>query len=203
MSYVFLDLETTGLDADVNHITEVGAIKTNEYGDIIGRFHSMVRLPAGAVVPEFIVELTGITDELLKKEGRAVGDVMNDLHEFIGENVVVAQYAPFDLSYIEKHFVVKNFFDTRTISYALGHDKSGLKDLAKRYDVALDEHHRSIGDAIACKEIFFEMIEDVADTGSNVGSLLNVVGTRPERMPKVYPKNTIAVVDYGDKKAGE
>ncbi|MCA1800604.1 MAG: 3'-5' exonuclease [Actinobacteria bacterium] len=203
MSYVFLDLETTGLDADANFITEVGAVKTNEYGDTIATFHSMVRLPKGEKVPEFITELTGITDEQLVKEGRAVGDVMNDLYEFISGDIVIAQYAPFDLSFIEKHFEVKYFFDTRTMAYELGHEKASLKDLAARYDAPMPKHHTAISDANACKVIFFEMVEVLLAKGKHPGNLMNVIGTKPERIPKIYPKNMVAVVHHGKKKRGE
>lgn len=203
MSYVFLDLETTGLDAKKSHITEVGAVRTNDYGETVAEFHAMVRLPKGEKVPELIVELTGITDELLAKEGRAVGDVMNDLYEFIGDSIVVAQYAPFDLSFIEKHFTIAHFFDTRTMAYEIGHKKAGLAKLAESYGIEMSVHHRAIGDAQTCRDIFFKMVEVLESAGFAAGSLMNVVGTRPERVPSVFPKNTVAIVDYEKKKESE
>lgn len=201
MSYVFLDLETTGLDADTCHITEIGAIRVNEYGDVIGQFDTYVRLPEGEKIPEDISRFTGITDDDLETYGITSESAMAQLERFIGdEGIVVAQHAPFDISFIEKHFEVKNFFDTRTLAYALDLPKANLKGLAEHYGIDMGTHHRAYSDAKTCGEIFFKQLEDL---GSRAHEYLNVVGVKPERVPKKYPKNTIAVVEFGDKKEGE
>lgn len=202
MSYVFLDLETTGLDSDICYITEVAAVRTNDYGDVMEEFHTMVRLPEGESVPELITKLTGITDEMLK-DGVSQQKAMLDLARFIGDDIVVAQYAPFDLSFIERHFQVMNFYDTRTMAYALELPSAKLVDIAKHYGFEQEEAHRALSDAHDCRKVFFEMVEEFARRGESAGELMNVVGTKPERIPKRYPLSTIAVVDYGEEKAGE
>lgn len=201
MSYVFLDIETTGLDADTCFITEVAAVKTNEYGDVIEEINMLVALPEGESVPEFITELTGITDGDLIEAGVRIDFAMDTLKQFIGEDVVIAQYAPFDLSFIEKHFEVKNFFDTRTMAYELRLPGAKLNQIAEHYGIEMAEHHRALSDAMTCASIFFEMMEEIG--GSRLGEFLNVVGTKPERMPKIYPIHTITVVDYAEKEGDE
>lgn len=197
MSYVFLDLETTGLDGDKDFITEVAAVKTNEYGDVIEEYHTMVRLPEGEKVPEIITKLTGITDEMLV-DGVSQQKAMLDLARFIGDSIVVAQYAPFDLWFIEKHFKVANFYDTRTMAYALDLPSAKLAGIVEHYGFEQEEAHRALSDAHDCRKVFFEMVEAFANDGLTAGSLMNVVGTKPERMPKVFPVNTLMVIDYGE-----
>lgn len=196
MSYVFLDLETTGLDADTCFITEVAAVKTNEYGDVLEEMNFLVKLPEGESVPKFITELTGITDEMLATQGEEAVIVMDFLREFIGDDVVVAQYAPFDLSFIEKHFKVQHFFDTRTMAYHLRLPSAKLDGITEHYGIEMEEHHRALPDAKACGEAFFKMAEEL---GREITDLFCVVGTKPERMPTVFPSATVAVVDYSEK----
>lgn len=57
------DIETTGLDPARDSITEIGAVVVED-GNITGRFHSLVN--PEVPIPEEIVELTGITDEMVK-----------------------------------------------------------------------------------------------------------------------------------------
>lgn len=199
MTYVFLDIETTGLDSEKHFITEVAAVKTNEYGDELGSINTYVELPEGEEVPAFITELTGITTEDLLEHGIPIDSAMTYLEHFIGDSIVVAQYAPFDFSFIEKHFTIANFYDTRSMAYALDLPAANLKGLAAHYGVDLGTHHRAIYDAKSCKDVFFAMVEDFSNAGLSAATMLNVVGTKPERMPTVFPSSTIAVVDYGEK----
>jgi len=203
IQYVFLDLETTGLDAETSFVTEIAAVRTDAHGEVLAEFQTMVSLPHGETVPEFIVGYTGITDEMLEgAPGQEYAMIM--LRDFIDydadgvQTIVVAQYAPFDLSFIEKHFTVEHFFDTRTMSYELfPGQKASLKDLTARYGIEQAEAHRALSDARDTAEVFHEMRQDMEL--SQFVSLLNVVGTRPDREPKVLPKATLYVKDYGEK----
>lgn len=199
MSYVFIDLETTGLDSEKCFITEVAAVKTNDYGDVTGMMNYYVELPEGESIPTEIIKLNGITDDDLAKHGVSITSAMTHLERLIGDDVVIAQYAPFDLSFIERHFEVKNFYDTRTMAYELGLPKANLKGLAEHYGIDMGTHHRALDDAKTCAAAFFNLVEDLYATGHEVGTLMNVVGTKPERIPSVLPKNTINVVDYAEK----
>ena len=61
-SYIALDLETTGLKPEADHILEIGAVKVEE-GEVTGTFSTFV--DCGISIPPFLTELTGITGEMV------------------------------------------------------------------------------------------------------------------------------------------
>ena len=84
---VFFDTETTGLEADSCQIIELAAIRIEQTERGTLRMASsadlFIKLPAGQRIPEKIVELTGITDELLKAEGVTEADAAATFTEMI------------------------------------------------------------------------------------------------------------------------
>ena len=99
-TFVVIDLETTGGAPHLGAaITEIGAIKSRG-GQLLGEFKTFV--DPGHLVPAYITELTGITDEMLFQSPK-IALLLPQLFEFLGapeETVLVAQNAPFDLSFL-------------------------------------------------------------------------------------------------------
>ena len=62
VTFVVVDLETTGGSAADCEITEIGAVKVRA-GEILGELQTLVR--PGAPIPSFISVLTGITDAMV------------------------------------------------------------------------------------------------------------------------------------------
>lgn len=96
-----LDLETTGLDATKDQITEIGAVLWDtEINQPIKFFNKLLQIE-GPIPPE-IVKLTGITDELLNKYGELPSEVFYEFLEFQAEaDVFLAHNAPFDRGFLE------------------------------------------------------------------------------------------------------
>lgn len=156
-TFVVLDLETTGLDAQEAHITEIGAIKVDENGRRIGSFHTMVTLPEGEKVPKFITDLTGITDSDLEC-GMNIDSAIEALDAFIGDSTVVAQFASFDMGFLVAKGMreFKHFCCTRSMSRLVEpEEKASLKDICARYGINLQGHHRSMADVEATIQAFF------------------------------------------------
>ena len=65
-SYVIYDFETTGLDTKTCDVIEIGAMKVVE-GEVKEKKNWLIKIPYP--VPEIIIEITGIKDDLLAKEG--------------------------------------------------------------------------------------------------------------------------------------
>lgn len=182
-NYVVLDLETTGLDYKTEQITEIGAIKIDKNFNELERFHTLVSLEEGRELPEFITKLTGITAEDLVGQP-SEEEALKDLAEFIGDSIVVAQNAPFDLSFISRGGIdPKEFYCTRLLAgYAEPELSASLKDVTKRNNITLDGHHRALNDVEATIEVF--------NLYYNV-ELKNYVMDEPSRPLKFVPKNAI------------
>ena len=99
---VVFDTETTGIEFGRDRIIEIGAVAV-ENGAERGNFNALVRLPAGQMLPTFITELTGITDEQLDREGvddRAAAEGFCRLLEGAERPLLVAYNAQFDLNFL-------------------------------------------------------------------------------------------------------
>ena len=94
---VILDLETTGLKSEENFIIEIGAIKSTKEG-IQERYQCLVK--QNVSVPEFIANLTGITDNMLRTEGIEEKDAIEGLIAFIGSSDIVGYNVKFDMGFI-------------------------------------------------------------------------------------------------------
>ena len=160
--FVIFDIETTGLSNNSDKITEIGAVKIKNY-KIIDRFSSLVN--PEKPIPLKIVELTGITDHMVKNEP-TIEKVLPEFLEFVGDLPVVAHNAKFDTGFIRakaKH-IGKNFLntiiDTLPISRWLLPDlkKHKLNNVADYLGVNLKNHHRAVDDAEATAMIFIKFL---------------------------------------------
>lgn len=96
--YVVVDVETTGMRSDVDKILEIGALKVRN-GIPTDELCSLIRCDGS--VPEEITKLTGITDDMIASEGRALDEVMKELSEFIGSERIVCHNAKFDIGFLQ------------------------------------------------------------------------------------------------------
>lgn len=94
---VILDFETTGLSPHEGaRPTEVAAVVVGD-GRIIDRYQSLMN--PGTAIPRFITELTGISNAMVRN-APAVGQVMRELHRFVGNHPIVAHNASFDRKFM-------------------------------------------------------------------------------------------------------
>ncbi|MFM8722252.1 MAG: exonuclease domain-containing protein, partial [Acidimicrobiaceae bacterium] len=101
VEFCVLDLETTGGSSEFEAITEIGAVKYRG-GEEIGRFATLVN-PLRAI-PPFITVLTGITDSMVAG-APTIDETLGPLLEFIGDSVLVAHNARFDVGFINAALV--------------------------------------------------------------------------------------------------
>lgn len=88
-----IDFETTGsAPGQGARATEV-AIVMLEHGEVVGQFQSLMN--TGSWIPPFIVQLTGITNEMVASAPPA-SEVMREAHAFVGGAPLVAHNAAFD-----------------------------------------------------------------------------------------------------------
>jgi DNA polymerase III subunit epsilon len=188
--YVVLDFETTGLDYKTEQVIEVGALKLDRDFKEIGTLNVMVKLKKGKKLPPFITELTGIVEDDLR-EGLSEFQAMQILHRFIGNDIIVAQFASFDLGFLSKYMTPKRFICTRSLSRLLNpSEKASLKDLVQRYNVTLENHHRALSDVKATAEVFKIMKKEADEKGIEY---INVMVNASERPLRYIPENAKVV----------
>src|SRR3954466_5046313 len=95
VTFVVLDLETTGGSANTCAITEVGAIKFRG-GECLGTFQTLVN--PGVAIPPEITYLTGITEAMVLP-APPIERVLPAFLEFIGGGIIVGHNVRFDLSF--------------------------------------------------------------------------------------------------------
>lgn len=169
-TFVVIDLETTGGAPHLGAaITEIGAVKVRS-GITLGEFNSFV--DPQHPVPSYITALTGITDEMLF-QAPTINHIFPSLLEFLGEadnTVLVAQNAPFDLSFLTFAARTHGFswpkfpvLDTAIIARkVLTRDEvpnCKLGTLAEFFGTATTPNHRALDDARATVDVFHGLLE--------------------------------------------
>lgn len=166
--YICLDIETTGLNPKTDKIIEFGAVKVrdNEVVDTLSFF-----VNPGRNLSEKVKELTGITDYDLQDKP-FIDEVLTQIEEFIGEDILIGHNILFDFSFLKKAFTnQKKVFEKKGIDtlklarkYLPEIESKRLDFLCQYYKIGHNSH-RALGDALAtsilyqtlCKE--FEVIK--------------------------------------------
>lgn len=166
-TFICFDIETTGLSAARDKITEIGAVKV-ENGVITDTFSTFANpeMP----IPQKITQLTGITDDMVK-DAPSQSDAVGAFLEFAGDNVLVAHNAPFDTSFIAKacEDMGREYnytsIDTVAISRAILTDIKNCKldTVAKFLRLGDFNHHRATDDAEMLARIFINLCQRLTD----------------------------------------
>jgi len=189
--FTVIDIETTGLSAATDHITEIAAIRfvIDPNGSVreLGRFQTYVALPVGAEIPPFITELTGISADTLMGASNET-EASLSLEFFIGDSTVIAHNAPFDLSFLST-LHSDRFVCTRALSRLVEPSESArLADVCARHGIELADHHRAMNDAEATVKVFAKLRTAAEANGI---TYRNVVIDSEERPLTYVPRNAI------------
>lgn len=168
--FVVFDIETTGLNSHTNEIIEIGAVKIKS-GRIVDRYSQLIN--PGRPIPYHITEITSITDEQVANEPK-IDKVIGKFVDFVGDAVLVAHNAPFDMGFIKRD--IKKYLsidyqcsviDTLQMARDLFPDlkKYGLGDLNKTLGLALEKHHRAVDDSQATANMFIIFLEKYKEKG--------------------------------------
>ncbi len=172
VTFVVVDLETTGGSPQQHQITEVGAVKVRG-GVVLGEFQTLVN--PGASIPAFISVLTGITDAMVSRAPR-IESVLPAFLEFAGDSVLVAHNAPFDIGFLKAAAARQDLpwpgsrvLDTAHLARQLvGRDEAAnrkLATLAQLFGAQATPDHRALHDARATVEVLHALIERVGNLG--------------------------------------
>jgi DNA polymerase-3 subunit epsilon len=172
VTFVVVDLETTGARADDAGITEIGAVKVRG-GQVIGEFQSLVN--PGRPVPAFVARLTGITTAMVAT-APDIDLVLPSFLEFAHDTVLVAHNAPFDVGFLraacaDLGYAWPGFAVVDTLPLArrvVTRDEARnhkLSTLAMLFRARTSPDHRALADARATVDVLHGLFDRLAPLG--------------------------------------
>ncbi|MCL1630849.1 PolC-type DNA polymerase III [Sporolactobacillus sp. CPB3-1] len=177
-TYVVFDVETTGLSAVYDTIIEFAAVKMKN-GEVLEKFDQFIN-PHRAL-PQKIIELTSITDEMLK-DAPDEPQVIEAFRAFAGEAILVAHNATFDMGFLNTAYQRLGYdkadnpvIDTLELGRLLYPEFKNhkLDTLCKAFNIELTHHHRAIYDTEATAYVAWKMIKDAGVKGMHLHDQLN------------------------------
>lgn len=162
---VVFDIETTGLDALTCEIIEIGAVKISQ-GKITETFETLIKPKAH--IPDEIVNLTGITDDMVK-DCHNIKQILPDFYKFCYGTTIMAYNIDFDYKFINIAGMKQGLiFDMRQIDamYLARAFIPGLKNfklgtVCKKLGVSLENAHRAVHDATATAEVVIKLSPNI------------------------------------------
>jgi DNA polymerase-3 subunit epsilon len=188
VTFVVLDLETTGGSPQDGGITEIGAVKVRG-GERLGEFQTLVRPPTS--IPAFIAVLTGITDSMVA-EAPALPAALPAFLEFIAGAVLVAHNAPYDIGFLKaacertgQRWPTATVIDTvRLARHIVSNDEvpnRKLGTLAALFGSPTTPDHRALNDARATVHVLHSLLGRIGTLGvTTLGELRSFSSKVPE-----------------------
>ena len=180
--YVVLDLEMTGLSAKTDQIIEIGAVKIRD-NQVIETMECLVN--PNCKIPTRVVELTGITDEMVQS-GLEKDEAVEKLLDFIDGYVLVGQNINFDYSFLKqwavnhKRPLEVKACDTLKLARVLlpAEQPKKLESLCQYFGIERAREHRALDDALETWQIFEKL--------KLLGKMLENADTYFEPKPLTY-----------------
>ena len=165
-SYIAIDVETTGLNGGTDRIVELAAVKFQD-GKAIETFNTLIN--PGKPIPADATAVNHITDEMVK-DAPTISQVLPSFEAFLDCSVITAHNLEFDLKFLyysgckileQKHKYIDTLAQSRKkikkdeiFGYA-------LSDVCGYYRIQQAGSHRALADAMACGEVFRNLVEEV------------------------------------------
>lgn len=191
-TYCVLDLETTGISITTEKITEVGIMKVKN-GEVIDEFEIFVN--PEKPIPQRVVEVTNITDEMVK-DAETIDKVFPKILEFVGNSIIVAHNASFDVGFLKHNAKLlgyefnNTYIDTLPLAKDLFPDlkKYKLGKIADSLGIEVDVAHRALADVDTTVKVFNVMLKKLKDKGINTVDEVDSATKDPEAQKEEFKK---------------
>lgn len=164
--YTVIDLEMTGLSAKRDKVIEIGAVHIRN-GKMAETYATLVnpQLP----IPLGVTELTGITDDMVRRDGITEDEAIGGMIDFIGDDVIVGHNVGFDYSFLKQWAVNKKrplavlACDTLKIARQVlpRLESKTLENLCVYYQIRREQAHRALEDSIETGILFEKLKEEI------------------------------------------
>ncbi len=202
--YVVLDLEMTGLSAKNDQIIEIGAVKIKD-NQIVGTMDCLVN--PKCKIPTRVVELTGITDEMVQS-GLDRDEAVEKLLAFIDGQVLVGQNINFDYSFLKqwavnhKRPLEAKACDTLKLARMLlpSEQSKKLESLCEYFGIERAREHRALDDAVETWQIF-EKLKELGKELENADTYFRPVplSYRAKKQSPATPRQVQRLKEYREK----
>ena len=169
-TYCVLDLETTGFSPKTEKITEIGIMKIKN-GEVIDKFSCFVNPEKS--IPQRVVEVTNITDDMVK-DADTIDKVFPKMLDFLGDSVIVAHNASFDVGFLKYNAKILGYefdytyIDTLALSRKIFPElkKHKLGKIAEYLKIKVEVAHRALDDVDTTVKVYNEMIKILKKRGA-------------------------------------
>jgi CRISPR-associated protein Cas2 len=151
--YCLLDLETTGLKPEADEILEIGLLRVRQ-NQVTDQYQAILRTEAD--LPQLITDITGITTEEMKANGKDGTEALKEVLHFVGRDPVLGYNLPFDMAFLQHGFVklqMAGLAQNRTVDVLSlarlkmrGLQNYRLATVATHFGIERKEKHRAIED---------------------------------------------------------
>lgn len=161
-SYIAIDIETTGLTAGKDKITEIAALRVEE-GEITGRFGTLIN--PGCPLSEEVIRLTGITVEMVSA-APPVGEVIGDLKQFCQGLPLLGHNIPFDYAFLKQAAAESGLdfeaeaVDTLSLCRLFMPEglRKNLESACAYFGVKQEGAHRAMADALSAHLLYQKLL---------------------------------------------
>lgn len=192
MEFVAFDLETTGKIPGSDKIIEIGLVKFVN-SKVVDKFQTFVN--PEVLIPAETTQVHGITDEMVKN-APLIQEVLPKIVDFVGNYILVAHNASFDVGFLEWEFRYHKIptpagpvLDTLALARRLipGLPNYRLSTLVAHFKLKAPRFHRAVDDAQSCGFVFLELLKFLKFVGNKVNEdvFQNILGQKLYRFPKI------------------
>ncbi len=170
---VFVDLETTGGNAALHRITEIGIVRVQK-GAAVEEWSSLVN--PECPIPAYIERFTGISNEMVAQAPRFADIAPLVLEKLRSPGapapIFVAHNARFDYAFLRAEFrrldmdFSAKVLCTVKLSRRLfpEHPRHSLDAVMERHALVCSARHRALGDARVLSDFWFKLRRDLPET---------------------------------------